>query len=74
MNCLFQFTARNRDMNIRIWQKSGGRVPFDAVLRESALGSTRSSETFSQVTDSRRRADVPSEILNVPTMNGCFAR
>ena len=40
----------------------------------ASMGSTRPSESFAQVTDKMRLADVPSEILNVPTMNGCFAQ
>ena len=50
-----------------------GKEVFDLNCK-SALGSTRSSESFPQVTDKVRLADVSSEILNVPTMNGRFAQ
>ena len=50
---------------------SGLRVPGHLW---SDPGSTHSSESFAQVTDKMRLADVPSEILNVPTINGCFAQ
>ena len=40
----------------------------------AALGSTRSSERFCQVTDKMRLADVHAEFFETPSSNDCFAQ